>query len=188
MPHWVETKTALLQAIRGLDHFYFGRSATEPLSSARLLHVELGIRIARASLIVHQQSTCVLSETLSPDQVALWMLLIQGRVSPEDVIARRLLQPDFNRLTWAAAKLASAPLHLFALPPIGIDELSWELLEFTRAHQVQVLVCERRSMEGLASWRDELEFLSHKAGMHVHLLAGEAPAAARFTPGLGQRA
>lgn len=188
MAHLVQTKTALHQAVSHLERLYHGRVALEWLPIEQVPHADLALRIACDSAITHRRSTCVLCETMSPDQVALHMLCIQGRTVLKEVAFRRLEQSDFTRLSWAAAKIASAPLHFVASASVEIDQLAWDLLELTETHTVEVLVCERRSTENLERWRAELEFLSKMSGVEVHLVAGEVPVADRFTPDLGQRA
>lgn len=188
MAHLVQTKTALHQAVSHLERLYHGRVATVWVPIEQVPHVDLALRVACASALAHRRPTVVLSETFSPDQVALHMLCIQGRTALKEVASRRLEQSDFTRLSWAAAKIASAPLHFVASASVEIDQLAWDLLELTKTHTVDVLVCERRSTEDLERWRAELEFLSKMSGVEVHLVAGEVPVADEFTPGLGQRA
>lgn len=188
MAHLVQTKTALQQAVRHMERVYQGRVATEGLPIEQIPHADFAIRVACASAIAHQRPTCVLSETFPPDQIALHMLCIQGRTALKEVASRRLEQSDFARLSWAAAKIASAPLHFVASAFVEIDQLAWDLLELTKTHPVEVLVCERRSAKNLERWRAELEFLSKMSGVEVHLVAGEVPVADRFTPDFGQRA
>lgn len=188
MAHLVQTKTALHQAVSHLERLYYGRVTTEWLPIEQIPHADLALRIACDSAITHRRPTCVLCETMSPDQVALHMLCIQGRTALKEVASRRLEQSDFTRLSWAAAKIASAPLHFVASASVEIDQLAWDLLELTKTHTVDVLVCERRSTEDLERWRAELEFLSMMSGTEVHLVAGYVPVPDRFTPDLGQRA
>lgn len=188
MAHLVETKIALHQAVSHLERLYHGRVATEGLPVEQVPHADVALRIVCASAIAHRRPTCVLCETMSPDQIALHMLCIQGRTALQKVVSRQLEESDFTRLNWAAAQIASAPLHLVASASVEIDQLAWDLLELTKTHLFEVLVCERRNTEDLERWRAELECLSMMSGAEVHLVAGYVPIPRRFTPDLGQRA
>ena len=188
MHHLVSTKTALQQAINHMERLYRGRNPAGTLSLAGFPHAELAFRTALSSAVVRQRPTCVLSETFPPDQAAFYMLCAQGRVSVADVAARRLEQADFTRLNGAAAKISSAPLYFATFEPFDIEQIAWELLPLTKAHDLQVLVCEKRTDEDLESWRSELNFLARMSGLDVHLLAGRLAAVNRLTPDFGQMA
>ncbi|MCX6917579.1 MAG: hypothetical protein NT167_31860 [Verrucomicrobia bacterium] len=181
MRYEVSTKAALQRAINHMEQVYYGRTATDVPSLKGIAHADVAIRIALLAAVGQHRSTCVLSESFSPAQVLLHMLCIQGGVRLEDVADRRLKDADFTRLSCAAAKLSAAPLHLAACGEVcGIEQTAWDLLAMTNTHKLEVLVCEKRSMEGTDDWRSELEFLSRMSGIRVHLLAGRYPAQGGF--------
>lgn len=189
MQYEVSTKGALQRAINHMEQVYHGRTATDVPSLEGIPHADVAIRIALLAAVGQHRSTCILSESFSPAQLLLHMLCIQGRVRLEDVAERRLEDTDFTRLSYAAAKISAAPLHLAAGGEVcGMEQTAWDLLAMTNTHKLEVLVCEKRSVEGADDWRSELEFVSRMSGVRVHLLAGRHPVQDGFNREWRQRA
>jgi hypothetical protein len=180
------TKTALHKAIDHIDGLLHGKERVDDFSIQGIPHAELSFRIALASAVGRQRPTCVLSESFSPDQVALHLLCFQARIALADVAAQRLDEVGIARLNHAAARISASPLHLAMCAPFDIEEIAWELLSLIHAGNVQVVVCERRTAENLDGWRAELEFLSKTGSAEVHLLAGQISVTSRFTANLEQ--
>lgn len=188
MYHLVSAKTALQRAIDHMERLYQGRNAGGVVSLAEFPHAELAFRTALSMAVGHQRRTCVLSETFPPDQAALHMLCAKGRIPITKVAARQLEEADFTRLTGAAAKISAAPLYFSTAEPFDIEQIAWDILPLMKAHDFQVLVCEKRTDDDLESWQAELDFLARMHGLDVRLLTGRPAPVSRLTPDFGQMA
>lgn len=186
MNYPIPAKAALHQAINHIERWQNRRASMESLSTPVRPHAELALRLALRSAVARGQMTCFVSETFSPDKAALHMLCAQAGVALDDLMRRDLEQPEFNRLTLAAAKISASSVQFAS--PSSTSEVAGDLLDLNRAQGLQAVVCERRTDTDLDSWRTELEFVSRMTGAEIHLVSGRLPAAGRFIPGFGQRA
>lgn len=177
------TKTMVLkEAVALFERLYYGRDDGQTLASGRLPHADLAFRIALKSAISQQRGTCFLSDHFSPSEAAFHMMCLEGRTSMDAVRSRKLEQMDFNRLTHATCKLASSPIQFAHHDPRRPDaaiEILWRL---NQAEQVELVVSETRTDDGLDAWRSELQAFSRLAGASVHLVAARLPSAEPFIP------
>jgi hypothetical protein len=185
MNYPISARAALSHAIDHIERLQNGKGWEEPVVVARLPHADLAVRLALRSAIARRRLTCFVSESFSPDQAALQMLCAQAKVSLQDLTQRNLGRSDFNRLTFAAAKISTSSIHFTS--PSTFYQAAGELLDLEISQGLHTVVCERRTDSNLDAWREAFEFVSRMTGAEIHLVTGRLPAAGRFIPGFLQR-
>lgn len=186
MPDELSTKAVLFQAIQHLERLYYGRSGAAIWALPP--HVQMALAITLASAVEHRRPTCLLSETLPPQEAALHLVSLRSRTSLDKIASQRVEDVDFARLTVAVGQISSSPLVFARFPCADAEQIAESFLALARNREVEVVVAERRTTESLSAWEERLQFFSRVEGVEVLLLAGR-PAAyrGRFSTGSGQR-